>query len=67
MTQRLVLELLKELGGSATTKDILNFAKLKYPDSGFDNRGIAHKLTRLQIWGNIQHDRINGLWSIIDK
>jgi hypothetical protein len=66
MTQRLVLELLKELGGKATTKDILNFAKLKYPDSGFEE-GVARKLTRLQMWGYIQHDRINGLWSVVDE
>jgi hypothetical protein len=39
MTQRLVLEILRELGGKATTRDISNLAKLKYPDSGFDNRG----------------------------
>ena len=51
MTQRLVLEILRELGGKATTRDISNLAKLKYPDSGFDNRGVAHKLTRLQMWG----------------
>ena len=49
MTQRLVLEILRELGGKATTRDISNLAKLKYPDSGFDNRGVAHKLTRLQM------------------
>jgi hypothetical protein len=60
MTQRLVLELLKELGVKGTTKDILNFAKLKYPDSGFDE-GVARKFMRLQKWGYIQHDRINGL------
>ena len=67
MTQRLVLEILRELGGSATTREISNLAKLKYPDSGFDNRSVAHKLTRLQMWGYIQHDRINRTWFIVDK
>ncbi|MDQ4012103.1 MAG: hypothetical protein M3146_00085 [Thermoproteota archaeon] len=37
------------LGGKATTRDISNLPKLKYPNSEFDNRGIAHKLTLLQM------------------
>jgi hypothetical protein len=49
------IRVLRKLGGKATTRDISNLAKLKYPDSGFDNRGVAHKLTRLQMWGHIQH------------
>jgi hypothetical protein len=50
MTHRLVLEIPRELGGKATTRDLSNLAKLKYPNSGFDNRGVAHK-TRPQMWG----------------
>ena len=68
MTQRLVLEILRELGGKATTRDISNLAKLKYPNSGFDNRCVAHKLMRLHMWRYIQHNnRINGTWFIVDK
>ena len=55
--------LLRELGVKATTSDISNLAKLKYPNSGFDNRSIAHKLMLLHIWRYIQHDRINGTCS----
>jgi hypothetical protein len=51
MTQRLVLEILREFGDKATTRDISNLTKLKYRNSRFDNRGVAHKLTRLQMMG----------------
>ncbi len=55
------------LGGKATTRDISNLAKLKYPNSEFDNRGVAHKLTLLQMWGYMQHNRVNGTWFIVEK
>ena len=63
MTQKLVLELPRELGGKANTRDILNLAKQKYPNLELHS---AHKLMRLQIWGYVQHDRINGIWSIVE-
>lgn len=36
MSQRLVLELLKELGGKATSRQIKVLAKKRYPDSALD-------------------------------
>jgi hypothetical protein len=64
MTQRLVLEILKELGGNY--KRYIKSAKLKYPNLGFDKRGVAHK-TRPQMLEYIQHDRISGTWFIVKK
>ena len=66
MTQKIVLELLRELGGKAKTSDISKLAKLKYPDSPLYQQ-VAHKLMRLQIWGYIQHDRVEGTWSILNE
>jgi hypothetical protein len=66
VTQKIVLELLRELGGKAKTSDISKLAKLRYPDSPLHQQ-VAHKLMRLHIWGYIQHDRIKGTWSVLNE
>jgi hypothetical protein len=48
MSQKIVLELLRELGGKASKSPLY--------------QQVAHKLMRLQIWGYIQHDRVKGTW-----
>ena len=64
MSQRIVLELLKELGGKAKTKEISNLAKSKYPESCLEF--VGHRLERLASWGYVYHDRINGIWYVVD-
>jgi hypothetical protein len=66
LSQRIVLELLKELGGKAKTREISNLAKIKYPESCL-YEFVGHKLERLASWGYVHHDRINGVWSVIDQ
>ena len=66
MSQRIVLELLKELGGKAKTREISNLAKIRYPESCLYEFG-GHKLERLASWGYVHHDRINGIWYIVDQ
>jgi hypothetical protein len=66
LSQRLVLELLKELGGTAKTRKISELARSKYPDSCL-YEFVGHKLERLASWGYVYHDRINGIWSIVDQ
>jgi hypothetical protein len=43
LSQRIVLELLKELGGKAKTREISNLAKIKYPESCL-YEFVGHKL-----------------------
>lgn len=66
MSQRIVLELLKELGGKAKTREISNLAKIRYPESCL-YEFVGHKLERLASWGYVHHDRINGIWYIVDQ
>ena len=65
MSQRIVLGLLKELVGKAKTREISNLAKIRYPESCL-YEFVGHKLERLASWGYVHHDRINGIWYIID-
>jgi len=64
--QRIVLELLKDLGGKAKTRENSNLAKIKYPESCL-YEFVGHKLERLASWGYVHHDRINGVWPVIDQ
>jgi hypothetical protein len=66
LSQRIVLELLKELGGRAKTREISNLAKSKFPESRL-YEFVGHKLERLASRGYVYHDRINGIWSIVDR
>lgn len=61
-----MLELLKELDGKAKTREISNLAKIKYPESCL-YEFVGHKLERLASWGYVHHDRINGIWYIIES
>jgi hypothetical protein len=66
VSQRIVLELLKELGGKAKTREVSNLAKIRYPESCL-HEFVGHKLERLATWGYVYHDRINGMWFLIDQ
>jgi hypothetical protein len=66
LSQRIVLELLKELGGRAKTRDISNLAKIEYPESCL-HEFVGHELERLASWRYVHHDRINGIWYIVDQ
>jgi hypothetical protein len=52
LSQRIVLELLKELGGKAKIREISNLAKIKYPESCL-YEFVGHKLERLASWGYV--------------
>ncbi|MEM2872554.1 MAG: hypothetical protein QXD82_00095 [Nitrososphaerales archaeon] len=63
MSQKLVYQLIKELGGTAFPKQIIELAKKRYPDSKL----YAYIYTRLQSlakWGYIRKNP-DGSWSIM--
>ena len=66
VSQRIVLELLKELDGKAKTREVSNLAKIRYPDSCL-HEFVGHKLERLAAWGYVYHDRINGMWFVLEQ
>ena len=66
VSQRIVLELLKELGGKAKTREVSSLAKIRYPESCL-HEFVGHKLERLASWGYVYHDRTNSMWFIIDQ
>jgi hypothetical protein len=66
LSQRIVLELLKELGGTAKTREISVLARSWFRDSCLFEF-VGHKLERVGSWGYVYHDRINGIWSIVDQ
>jgi hypothetical protein len=66
VSQRIVLELLKELGGKAKTREVSNLAKIRYPDSCL-HEFVGHKLERLATWGYVYHDRKNAIWLVMDQ
>lgn len=65
MSQKLVYELLKELGGTAHFKEIKALAKKKYPESSLYTY-VANRLRKLEKWGYIRKNP-EGTWSIISE
>ncbi|MCP8306681.1 MAG: hypothetical protein H3Z49_06240 [archaeon] len=65
MSQKLVYELLKELGGKAFPKQIKELAKKKYPKHSL-YLYIYDRLHRLEKWGYVQKNS-DGSWSIIEE
>jgi len=70
MNQQKVLDLLKELGGKATTKEIVALAKSKYP-ADMSQKYISHSLNRLKAWQEVDRKFVKGStqahWFIIQK
>lgn len=63
MSQKLVYELLKELGGTAFPKQIIELAKKKYPEAKL-HQYIYDRLYRLRKWGYVRKNE-DGSWSIV--
>lgn len=64
MSQRDVYEILKELGGKATTKEIREFAKKKYPNCSLHTY-VSTRLSALEKHGCIKKEK--DIWLIIDE
>lgn len=56
MSQKIVFELLKELGGVATRKQISELAKKKYPDLTL-HQYVSDRLLKLKNWGYVEFIR----------
>jgi hypothetical protein len=64
MSQEIVYALLQDLGGKATTKQISELAKKRYP--GYSLHAYVHvRLRSLQKWGYVKKDS-NGSWVLTD-
>jgi hypothetical protein len=55
MSQQLVLQLLQELGGVATSNEIIRLAREKYPDLSLWQY-IGDRLRKLKRWGFVGYD-----------
>ncbi len=65
MSQKTVYELLKELGGKATVKQISELALKKYPEYSLHSY-VGNRLHKLANWGYIKQNR-DGTWEILSK
>ncbi len=65
MSQSIVLELLNELGGVASLKEIRALAKKKYPDATLHSY-ISDRLRKLEKWGTIKREIQNSkiIWRV---
>lgn len=63
MSQKMIYDLLKELGGRAFPKEIAELAKKKYPDATLYSY-VHDRLLRLRKWGFVKKND-DGSWSII--
>jgi uncharacterized membrane protein len=64
MSQEEVLRILKELGGEATTKEIRDLAKKKFPTSTLYSY-VTNRLRKLEKWGYVKQDKTKDKWIII--
>lgn len=64
MGQRLIYELLQELGGKATQREIRELAKKKYPNHSL-HASVGRLLHRLSYWEMIVYK--DGYWFIKEK
>lgn len=65
MSQKAVYELLQELGGRATVKEIRALALKRYPDFTLYHY-VSNRLQKLQRSGYVRHKR-DGTWEIAKK
>lgn len=63
MSQKLVLELLVELGGRATTAQLVAKAKEKHPGSCIIEL-MTDRLNKLHKWGEVNYDHKTKMWQI---
>jgi hypothetical protein len=59
MSQQTVLELLQELGGTATSSEIIILAREKYPDLSLWQY-IGDRLRKLKRWDDIDYNTKTG-------
>jgi hypothetical protein len=64
MSQQTVLELLAELGGTASSSEIIRLAREKYPDLSLWQY-IGDRLRKLKRWGLIDYDTNSKKYFII--
>jgi Fe2+ or Zn2+ uptake regulation protein len=64
MSQQLVLQLLQELGGVATSSQIVKLAREKYPDLSLWQY-VNNRLRKLKKWGFIGYDAVTNNYFIV--
>jgi hypothetical protein len=64
MSQQIVLELLQELGGSATVSEISRLAQQKHPDLSLSHY-VGDRVRKLEKWGFICYDVISNKYFIV--
>ena len=64
MSQKLVLELLIDLGGRATIGKISSLARERYPDATLHTY-VGFQLRKLRKWGTVDYDQKTKEWFII--
>ena len=68
MSQRLVRELLIELGGTATQQQIAALAKKKYPDLSLHTY-VHRRLWQMKAWGEVEvtggNSNKNIVWTLV--
>jgi len=65
MSQKVVFELLKELGGRATLQQIKALALEKYPEYSL-HEYVGNRLHKLATWGYVKRNK-DDTWEIISK
>lgn len=63
MSQKVVYELLKELGGRATLQQIKALAFEKYPEYSL-HEYVGNRLLKLKTWGYVRRNK-DDTWEII--
>lgn len=66
MSQEDVLEILRELGGTASTDAIRERAREKFPTATLANY-VWDRLTRLEKWGRVRRENRGTLWTIVEE
>lgn len=62
--QERVLQMLRDMGGKATKKEMVNYIRTRYPGDSFADQ-IGMRLWKAKAWGEV--DFKGGVWSIRDK
>jgi hypothetical protein len=65
LSQKVVLELLMELGGRATSKQISQLALERYPEDTLHTY-VSNRLRKLANWGLVRHNS-DDTWEVIPQ
>ena len=66
MSQKLVFELLRDLGGRATTSEVSKLARQRYPEATL-YQYVGQQLHKLMKWGTIEYDPASREWYVSSK